>query len=153
MKKLFLVVASILVTASFAWGAGSCVPSSTETIDVLSGKEKRKVVTLTCTGDGSIAAYSFSPITYGVQGWYLYHVKTNPGTSAPTDEYDITLMVDGEDIAGGLLADRSATATQTVLIAPATRGYEMLTETMAITFTNNAANPSVIVLTLKFTSN
>ena len=155
MKRTILaVVAAMVLLAALAgvtWAAGSCVLTSQEQFKV-AGAFERKYVTLTCTGDGSITAYSFSPVTYGVRGWYLYNVTTNPGTSAPTDNYDITLVVDGEDIAGGLLANRSTSATQSVALAPTTLGYHMADGTMAITFANNTANPSTIVMTLRFTA-
>jgi hypothetical protein len=111
------------------------------------------MVTLTCTGDGSITAFSFAPATYDVKGWFLYTVTTDPGSSAPTDLYDITLVVNGEDVAGGLLADRSTSATQTRIMTYPTIGYPIMNETMAITFADNTANPSTIVLKLNFVEN
>jgi P pilus assembly chaperone PapD len=153
MKRLIGIIAVILIlVASQVFAAGSCVVSSTEKV-VIDSKTQRVYVTLTCTGDGTIAAYSFNPVTFGVRGWYLYNVTTNPGASAPTDNYDITLVSDSEDIAGGLLADRSTSATQTVAIAPTTLGYHMSDGIIAITFANETANPSTIVMTLRFSSN
>lgn len=152
MKKIFLALVLLLCAQCFAYAAGSCVVTTTEDIRI-GGEVHRKYVTLTCTGDGSIAAFSFVPATYGVEGWYLYNITTNPGTSAPTDDYDITLMVDGEDVAGGSLADRDTANTETVAVCPATKGYHMADGTMLITFANNTANPSTIVLKLRFTDN
>lgn len=153
MKRWAL--AAIMVLALFAgqaWGAGSCVLTDTEKV-VIDARTQRVYLTLTCTGDGSITAYSLDPVARGVKGWYLYNVSTNPGASAPTADYDITLVVDGEDVAGSALLNRSATATETVVIAPATKGYHMADQTMAITFANQTANPSTIVMKLRFTSN
>lgn len=46
---------------------------------------------------------------------------TNPGAAAPTTLYDIVVNdVDGADVAAGLLANRSATATEQVYPAAAT---------------------------------
>jgi len=151
MKKVLLALAFVVLMASSVWAAGSCVVKSNELVYGTNSIQK-KIVKLTCTGDGSIAAYSFDPGAFGVRGWYLYSVTTDPGT-APTADYDITLLVNGEDIAGSLLIDRSATLTQTVAIAPTTLGFHLADEAIAITFANNTANPSVIVLTLKFTDN
>jgi hypothetical protein len=152
MKRIVLAISFVLLACQIVWAAGSCIPTQTESVNI-NGKITRKYIELTCTGDGSIAAYNFSPSTYGVKGWYLYSITTNPGTAAPTADYDITLMVNGEDIAGGLLADRSATATQTVLIAPTTLGYHMAGDTIAITFANQTANPSTISIKLRFSEN
>jgi len=154
MKKLLsvVIIMGLCFLTSIAWSAGSCALTSTENITI-NNVIQRKYITLTCTGDGSIAAYSFSPSARGVRGWYLYSITTDPGTPAPTDNYDITLVVAGEDVAGGLLANRSTSATQTVQISPTTLGYQMMDEVMAITFANNAANPSTVVMKLRFTIN
>lgn len=154
MKKILaaVIIVGLFLITSMAQAAGSCVLTSTENVNIV-GQIQRKIITLTCTGDGSIAAYSFVPANRGVRGWYLYNVTTDPGTNAPTDNYDITLVVNGEDIAGGSLVDRSTSATQTVLVAPTTQGYHMADGTMAITFANETASPSTIVMTLRFTIN
>lgn len=140
------------VYSGVAYAAGSCTRTSKELIQV-EGRTQRIYITLTCTGDGSIAAYSFDPTAEGVRGMYLYNVTTNPGTAAPTNLYDITLVTEGEDIAGTLLNNRSDTATETVAIAPTTKGYHMTDQAISITFANEAANPSTIVMKLRFTVN
>lgn len=148
MKRILLVLAFVLF-ASSVWAAGSCVVTSTSNLN----RYDRVEVVLTCTGDGSISAYSFLPANFGVKGWFLYSITTDPGT-APTADYDITMVVNGEDVAGGLLADRSATATQTVTINPTTLSWFMAgNDPIAITFANETANPSVIVMTLRFIYN
>jgi len=148
MKKILLSIILLIFITTSAWGAGSCVLTSTD-----SPKPDRKDFILTCTGDGTIAAFTLTPAEWGLKGWYLYSVTTNPGTSAPTAAYDITLVVNGEDVAGGLLADRSATATETVIICPATKGWHIAGDAMAVTFANNIANPSTIVAVLRFLNN
>ena len=152
MKRLVTALAILLLIPSLVMAAGSCVVTSKELVSV-QGVTQRIYITLTCTGDGTIADYTFTPATQGVRGWYLYNVTTNPGTNAPTNLYDITLVSNGEDVAGGLLANRSSTATETVVVAPATLGYHMTDQSIAITFANQTASPSVIVMTLRFTSN
>jgi hypothetical protein len=151
MKRILLIVAAFIVLTSTAFAAESCYWSNGPAPGY--GDDKKEIE-LTCTGDGSITAFSIIPKNYNVRGYFLYSVTTDPGTSAPTADYDITLMVDGEDIAGGLLADRSATNTETVLIAPTTKGYPIMGDSaMAVTFANNTANPSTIVIRFKFVKN
>lgn len=156
MKKIIrlaiLAALVALLANSMAFAAGSCVLTNTERVFV-ENRAQRMYFTLTCTGASGIAAYTFSPQTYGVRGWFLFNVSTDPGTSAPTDQYDITLLVDGEDIAGGLLLNRSATATQTVMIAPTTIGPYMVDQPIVITFANETAESSTIVMKLRFTTN
>jgi hypothetical protein len=53
-----------------------------------------------------------------LRGWYITKVVTNPGTTAPTADYDITFIdADGIDIMDGGLANRSDTASERVLAA------------------------------------
>ncbi len=151
MKRLFVVLFALLLFASTSFAAGSCAWTNGAVAGY--GDDKREIE-LTCTGDGTITAFSIVPKDYKVRGFYLYSVTTDPGTSAPTEGYDITLVVDGEDIAGGLLADRSATLTETVVIAPTTKGYPIMGDSaMAVTFANETANPSTIVIKFKFVKN
>jgi hypothetical protein len=83
MKKILLALAFVFLMASSVMAAGSCVLTSSELVYGNNSIQK-KIVKLTCTGDGSISAYSFNPGTFGVRGWYLYSVTTDPGTAAPT---------------------------------------------------------------------
>jgi len=53
----------------------------------------------------------------------IYGVETDPGTTAPTNSYDITLKDQyGLDIMGGALEDRSAEGTQFIQPYNATQG-------------------------------
>lgn len=149
MKRILWVAIALMFYASTSFAAGSCIRTNT----AQPGVKDRKIIELTCTGDGTIAAYTVNPAEFNMVGWYLYSVTTDPGTSAPTADYDITLMVNGEDITGSLLLNRSASATQTVIIAPSTLGYHLAKDPIVITFANETANPSTIVLTLRFIAN
>lgn len=155
MRKAAAAIIILLFWVTLAGATGSCVFTSMEKIQI-DAKTQRIYVTHTCTSDGSgIAAYTFAPSTYGVtKGWYWYNITTDPdGTSAPTDSYDITALVTGEDVAGGLLADRSSTLRQTVSIAPPTLNYYMVDGSIVFTFANITSNPGVFVMTNRFSSN
>ncbi len=158
MKKLLSAIIILLVIgfAGQAWATGACVLTSTEDIGIVS-QIQRKYITLTCTSDGSgIEAYSLDPDTYGIRGWYLYNVTTDPdGTNAPTNNYDVTLLTSGgEDITNGTaLLNRSSTVTQTALITDSTRGYHMMDSALAVTFSGITANPGVLGMKFRFTSN
>jgi hypothetical protein len=156
VKKLLsaIIILLVLVFAGEVLAVGSCVLTSTENVSVL-GERQRKIITFTCTSDaGGIATYNFVPTTFGVRGWYLYSVTTDPnGTSAPTDQYDITYVMGGEDIAGGLLVNRSSTLTQTVAMAPSVLGYHMADGTIVMTFANITAAPGIFVMTQRWTAN
>jgi len=63
----------------------------------------------TAEADGSFIAVWTSWAVNGI----VIGVKTNPGTPAPTNLYDITLIdLDGIDIMGGALANRSSANTE-----------------------------------------
>jgi len=52
-------------------------------------------------------------IDLAMYGW-LVKVVTDPGATAPTDNYDITLVQDGIDAAASLLIDRDTANTEQV---------------------------------------
>jgi len=57
--------------------------------------------------------YMFKPISHWIQGRELVMGQTNPSATAPTADYDIVVNDDqGQDLFGGGLGDRSATATE-----------------------------------------
>lgn len=75
---------------------------------------------------------------------YLVKVVTNPGSTAPTDNYDITIE-DPEDnaldAAGGLLANRSTSATQQVYCTVSGASTPvLLAGTYNIAVANNSVN-------------
>jgi hypothetical protein len=157
MKRIItLVTLLFLLAAGHVSAMGSCALGGVENIRLLpEGAIERVYITLTCTSDASgVSAYSIVPDTFRVRGWYLYSVTTDPsGVSVPTDQYDVTLVTAGEDIAGGLLANRSSTLTQTVAIPPPTLFWHMVDGTIVVTFANITANPGIVVMTLRFTRN
>ena len=55
---------------------------------------------------------------------FLLKALTNPGAAAPTDNYDITLVQDSVDMAGGILADRD-TANNEVVYGIAKNGTDV----------------------------
>jgi len=63
------------------------------------------------SGDGSFAAMV---IPWRIDG-YIQKITTAPGGTAPTASYDPVLKdADGVDVTGNVLANRSATAAETV---------------------------------------
>jgi len=66
-------------------------------------------VTVAWTSDASGDATA----TLNLHG-FLIKVITDPSATAPTDNYDLTLVADGIDMLGGLLADRDTANTEMV---------------------------------------
>jgi hypothetical protein len=78
------------------------------------------------------------------QGW-VFQFITDPGATAPTTLYDITLPdADGLDVAGATLMDRSATVTGRAmpLLATSTYGPWWVDSVLTFTLTNNSVASS-----------
>ena len=130
--------------------AGSAVVTM-DKIDI-NGQNQRKVINIAWTGasnDGTMPAVVLDSATYGIQGWYLYSCITNPGTTAPTDDYDITVTdSDGNDLAEGALADRDEANTEIVRLS----GHVILGD-LSVNITNNSVHSAVGVIKLILTAN
>jgi len=79
-------------------------------------------LTATCTGsavDGNFTSATGAAVgtthLSTLSGYALFLMRTNPGSTAPTASYDITLTDAHGDILGGSGANRSATATESVV--------------------------------------
>lgn len=119
-----------------------------------------RAVTITCTGDaadGSFPATNLatllasSPVPLSGR---LVTLQTNPGSTAPTANYDITLVDgDGIDRLQGLGANRHTSNSEAVAIVytgtsispPVAPG-----ETLTLTLSGNSVNSAVTVVTLYF---
>jgi hypothetical protein len=101
MKKLFtLMFAAMLLIPSWVFADGTV----TQTYTLV--KDNVVCLTQTWTADASAATAPATSSTSDIDG-YLTMVVTNPGTTAPTDDYDITLTdSDAIDVMDGALADR-----------------------------------------------
>lgn len=116
MKTLkgFIIIAALLLFAGQAWAAGAV----TQKLDKYPNANMR-VLTFSWTGDvagGAVTTTATNDaITADIAGWYVYAIETNPGSGPPTAGYDIVINdAEGLDISGGMLADRSSTATQKI---------------------------------------
>jgi hypothetical protein len=111
-----------------------------------SGQIRRVVAT--CTADASNGSFPATalPVLEGV----IVGLYTNPGSPAPTDNYDITLVDgDGVDRLGGLGADRDTSTSERVALAIPVDSSDSLT----LTPTGNSVNSAVTVVTIEYTDN
>lgn len=70
------------------------------------------------------------------KGWWITKIVTNPGTTGPTANYDITLIdSDGADLADGAVTNRSATATEQEAMAA-----QIPSDGFTLTFAGNSVN-------------
>jgi hypothetical protein len=145
MKKLFIMLL-ILLLPTFVFGAGSDV---TETRS-RHGSDIREIK-LAWTADDSDGSVPTETIEH-ISGWIFYAV-TNPGATAPTDNYDITITTaaDGQDIFGNELADRDTSNSEQVVPKIGNAyGAVYVDDTLTFTLTNNSVNDAVGVLKILY---
>lgn len=154
MKRVLfaLAILAALLPASL-WGAaaGTCTQTFSEVYSA-SGPTPIGVLTFTCTASADDASYpstaTSQTITDQIAGRYIIEARTNPGSTAPTANYDIVLNdTDGIDLMGGMLANRSATASEAAQPAIASGVYwpRPIDGALTIAITNNAVNSAVTV--------
>lgn len=102
---------------------------------------------ITCTADVAAATYpatTLASLGLSPEGTLLALV-TNPGATAPTDNYDITLIDgDGLDRLFGYGLNRDTANSELVRPnSPISKG-----ETLTLTLANNSVNSAVVVITL-----
>ena len=98
MKKLLIVLA-ILALASMAFAADSVITVKRNTVS--DGIEKIVFTWLANTTTGTVPATSTGTTWPKDRAGCIAKVNTNPGSTAPTDNYDITLTDDdGVDLMG-----------------------------------------------------
>lgn len=105
------------------------------------------VITLTCTGDAADGGFPATALVTKISGRILA-LETNPGATAPTDNYDITLMQDGYDVLQSLGANRDTLNTERVAIVysgTAVRPETAITDTWTWTIVNSSVNSAIIV--------
>lgn len=141
MKRLFVIalILCVLLPASAFAVVGTCVVTEDKIVvqGQAQGQYVKKTFTLTCTGGTAGDAGTVANVTLAsntVKGWYLYSGETNPGNGTPpTSLYDIVINdSDGVDLAGGLLMNRSQTATELVNIGTGAYGYPLVTGDLTI---------------------
>lgn len=153
MKKLMLALFLVLVMAVSSWAAGTASVTGHDKIHVLR-EQQRVILTITWVDDTAGTTLAIDPKTYSITGWYLYTAETNPGGTAPTALYDITLVdADGADIAGGVLLNRSATVTELVNVGTSAAGYPVMRGSVTFTLSGNDVNNATGTLILTFVAN
>lgn len=147
MKKFFsaLLFACLLMPLQ-AWAAG------TVTEEWLSLGDQDHVLKLTCTADASDGSFPSYETRRAIDGW-VYLMTTDPGSTAPTDDYDITISdLQGVDISGGTLADRDTATSEQVI--PKIFNFYISRRTygpVTVAITNNSVNSASVVICVYFT--
>lgn len=133
--KALLLAAFVSIVPAAAFAAGTVVLTSTDHVD----GQSVTIYTYTLTADAADGSFP-ATASRSIDGWII-RVETNPGATTPTALWDLALVNNELDVMKGVLANRSATATEAVEAPqPYVRGA------VAITPTGNSVNDAVIVL-------
>ena len=138
MKRLVLILFILLSFASSGLAVDSVFDDYTTRYLDLPGDVDIWVLSWTAS-DG--AAFTTATTRWAVDG-YVFMVIVNPGTTAPTGAYDVTLLdSDGMDVMGGQLADLSATVTaQFVPAIGSVYGTRFVRGPLTMTLSGNSVN-------------
>lgn len=111
MKRLLLVILSLMLSASLAYSAGSCTDPSIQRGKMETDTSNFTVYGL-CTADA--ASGSFPAVPIGQVGGYLMSITIDPGSTAPlSGAFDVAIyqgtgdpnLSSGIDLLGGAGAD------------------------------------------------
>ncbi len=136
MKKILLIFLLCMVPAiTFAASSATSAKGS--------NRHGVRVITVAWTADtdGSFTNYEIAIPPRG----FIMQVITDPGSTAPTDNYDIALLdSDSVDVMGGELANRDTANTEqgSPLIGNA-YGPRYISGKLTLTITNNSVNSAV----------
>lgn len=147
--KSFLLFVSIFLTASFALAAGSTSVSYSVVQYGLSADKRVRKVTVSFTADASDGSV---PDTSLALNGFLIKAVTNPGSTAPTDNWDIALEDPDDsalDAAATLLNNRDTATTEQVypLISGAATPI-FLAGTYGLAISGNSVNSATGVVIL-----
>ncbi len=112
-----------------------------------------RVITFAATADASDGSFPNTALADKIEG-RLLALETNPGGTAPTDNYDVTLE-DGEgfDVLEGVGANRDTANTEkAAIVVSGTSVHPIVANSDALTLklANNSVNSAGVVLKLYY---
>jgi len=136
MKRALILCGLLFCLAAQAWAGDDIVTSSFTAAD-----DDVTVLEFDYTADSSGATVS-PTASSGTATGYVFMVVTDPGSPAPTDDYDVALLDgDGADILGGAGANRDQADSEQ--ITPAIGGAyapRFVNGALTLQVTGNAVN-------------
>lgn len=109
-----------------------------------------KTIEFACTADAAAATFPNTALTQKIDG-FLLAIETNPGATAPTDQYDITIEdEEGLDQLQGTGANRATATTEIASVVVGTYFHPPVTQDMTLTLkiANNSVNSALIKIIL-----
>jgi hypothetical protein len=164
IKKLFLAFVVVAVLAGPCLAAGSWSTPVKQTLSTGADTDPQfLVITATFTADasnGSVPDLSITDAAYGIAGYSLVMLLTDPGATAPTDNYDITVnealaaggsTVNTTDAMGSEGLDRdTSTSEQAVPLVGGVYGARLIVGDLTVSVANNSVNSATCAVALIF---
>ncbi len=151
ITAIFAILLSVLMTAPSAFATASSATTTKTTTSWDAGK-KTRIVTVAWLGASSNGAFT-DYVVSNLAGGFLMKVVTDPGTTAPTDNYDIELDdASGIDALIGQLANRDTTTTEAVYPVTASGQLPVFMEAGSYTLkiSNNSVGSATGVIKMYF---
>ena len=149
MRRIFLAIFLSLLPSTSA--SSACVETARNIYTGQSrGFNNFIVISLTCTASATDASFTSKTIT-GLKGWSLYRVITSPGSTAPTDNSNLTLKdtlgAASEDLLGTNGTGGVDNATKNTIFPRNTyhslNDYPPILGTLTLAITNNSVNSAI----------
>jgi len=139
MKKL-----ALFLMAATLYGAGTI----TQTMSPQGFNNDNQIIEITAVGDASTGSFPattmlrYNSTLANTDGWSIIAVETDPGSTAPTANWDLTFVdASGLDLLNSQCINRSATATERCSADPIP-----LYGNVAVTITGNSVNSATITI-------
>lgn len=147
MRWLTAVVTILLLALTAPLGAaGTCTQEHYPVGSV------RKIV-IACTADAANGSFPATVLTTKFEG-RLLAIVTNPGSTAPTDDYDIAITdAEGLDVLKGVGANRDTANTESAAILYSSTSVNPVvdeSDTLTLAITNNSNNSATVVIVLYY---
>ncbi len=147
MRRLLWLAALLVLALTVPVGAVGTITQAHYTIGNI-----RKVV-FTCTADAANGSFPSTAISIPIEG-RLLAIETNPGSTAPTDNYDIAITdAEGLDVLQGAGQNRDTANTEMAAIVFASTSVHPAvdeSDTLTLAITNNAVNSATITIVVYY---
>ena len=147
MKKLLLTLFILLISVATAFALAPSAGTVTSFSDTKIGDTGLRLFQVSYTTHATAGTFTCAT-DRDITGWIVI-VETDPGATAPTDNYDITLVNgNSRDVMGGALANRDTANTEAVLPTISSISTPVFNEgplTITVTNAGNSKTAEILI--------
>lgn len=153
-RSISILIALFVLIPYLVFAAGSV----TQQMLVLGPERDKARLIFTWIGDVSAGTVPTTETNTAItdelkKGWYAYLIVTNPGSPAPTDNYDVYLYdTDGVDVAGGMLVNRDTSNAEQIIpkldTVNSLYGSRLVTTALSIAISGTTATSATGTVTI-----